>query len=188
MSSHNTRIFRQTALIAFLFASPPASANETNLNTRWPLNSAIQTEAGQRIPAGAFGIVLIKTPREATLLQLRGMAGRGDVILRSGDSRDCLTLPVRFIAGDFGGNKISTRSAQPIRLIIESARVAQALADAQDVVSDMYRISSTDDDPDADIVIQTGLSESHGFVLNPGSSILADILGVTTSRTACSEI
>lgn len=55
-------------------------------------------------------------------------------------------------------------------------------------VSDMYRISGQMDDSEADIFIQTGLSESHGFVLNPGSSIVADIFGATTGRTACSEL
>ena len=109
------------------------------------------------------------------------------MILRSDDSRDCLTFPLRFVAGDFGGDSISAHSARPIRLILRSARVAQALAHGDDVVSDMYRVSTADDDQDADIIVKSGLSEGHGFVLNPGSSILADILGVETSRIACSE-
>jgi hypothetical protein len=135
-----------------------------------------------------FGIVVIEAPREATLLNLRGMTGIGVVILRGDKSRDCLAMPVRFVAGDFGGNSISARSAQPIHLALQSARVAQALADGRDVVSDMYRISSAPDDKDADVIIQSGLSDSHGFVLNPGRSVLADILGAATSRIPCSEV
>ena len=113
--------------------------------------------------------------------------GSGTVILRSVESKDCLTLPIRLVAGDFGGDGISVHTRGPIRLIIQTARVANALADGDDVVSDTYRISSMKDDPDADIIIQSGLSEGHGFVLNPGSSVVADIFGTTASHTACSE-
>ena len=67
-------------------------------------------------------------------------------------------------------------------------RVADALADGDDVVSDMYRVSSRQDDDDADIIIQSGLSESHGFVLNPGGSVVADVFGATATHTACSEL
>ena len=114
--------------------------------------------------------------------------GDGIVILRSNESQDCLTLPIRFVAGDFGGDGISAHATSPIRLIIQTARVANALAEGDDVVSDMFRISNLEDDPDADIIIQSGLSESHGFVLNPGSSIAADIFGTTVNQTACSEL
>ena len=89
------------------------------------------------------------------------------------------TLPIRLVAGDFGGDDISIQGTSPIRLILRSARVADALADGDDVVSDMYRVSSRQDDDDADIIIQSGLSESHGFVLNPGGSVVADVFGAT---------
>ncbi|SNT39525.1 hypothetical protein SAMN04488078_11361, partial [Antarctobacter heliothermus] len=114
--------------------------------------------------------------------------GSGIVNLKSDDRHDCLTVPIRFVAGDFGGEGISSSATKPIGLFIQSPRVASALAGGDDVVSDMYRISTQPDDPEADIIIQSGLSESHGFVLNPGSSILADIFGAATSRTACSEL
>jgi len=188
MLAHFKTIFLHTSLIAFLLTPSPARAGETQPNVPWPMSSAIQTETGQHIPAGARGVVLINAPREAALLQLRGIAGSGIVVLRSVNSHDCLTLPVRFVGGDFGGHTISTRSAQPIRLTLQSTRVAQALADGDDIVSDMYHISSVKDDPDADIIIQTGLSESFGFVLNPGSSIFADIVGVRMSHTTCSKL
>jgi hypothetical protein len=187
MTIHSKPIFRQTALVVLLLASGPACAEKTKPNVSWPLSSPVQTATDQQIPAGALGVVLIDAPREATLLQLRGMAGLGIVILRSEDSRDCLTLPLRFVAGDFGGDSISAHSARPIRLIIRSARVARALARGDDVVSDMYRVGTADDDQDTDIIVKSGLSEGHGFVLNPGSSILADIVGVKASRVACSE-
>jgi hypothetical protein len=110
------------------------------------------------------------------------------VIPKSVDRHDCLSVPIRFVAGDFGGEGISANETRPIRLILRSPQVAGALAAGDDMVSDMYRLSAQLDDPEADLIIQTRLSESHGFVLNPGSSIVADIFGSTTSRTACSEL
>jgi hypothetical protein len=188
MSIHHTFTLLLTAPVALLLTSLGASAQEADQQTSWPMSAAVQTEAGQHIPAGAYGVAYVDSPRVATLLQLRGVTGRGTVILKSDDGHDCLTVPIRFVAGDFGGEGISTNETHPIRLILRSQRVAGALASGDDVVSDMYRISTQPDDPEADIIIQTGLSASHGFVLNPGSSIVADIFGATTSRTACSEL
>lgn len=188
MSIHLNSALILTAHVALLFTSLAADAQDIDQPAKWPTNAAVQTEAGQHIPAGAIGVVQIGAPRVATLLQLRGVMGSGVVILRSDESRDCLTLPIRLVAGDFGGDGISAHAIGPIRLIIRTARVANALADGDDVVSDNYRVSSAKDDPDADIIIQGGLSESHGFVLNPGSSVVADIFGTTTSHTACSEL
>lgn len=188
MSIYSKPTILATALIALFFTEATAGTQGTDSPTSWPISTAIRTEAGQQIPSGALGVALIDAPREATLMQLRGMVGTGEVILRSSDSRDCLTLPIRFVAGDLGGNSISSRPTKRIRLFIQSTRVAQALADGEDIVSDMYRISNVADDPDADIIIQSGLSESYGFVLNPGRSILADILGENPSRTRCLEL
>lgn len=188
MSIHPKPIFLQTAVVALLLASAQAGAEDAQATTGWPISSAIETETGGQIPAGAQGVLHIDAPREATLLQLRGVHGSGHVILRNRDNRDCLTLPVRFIAGDFGGETISIHSGESIRLIIKSARVADALADGDDVVSDMYSIGSTEDDLDADIIIQSGLSDGRGFVINPGSSFLADIIGAEVTRVKCSEL
>jgi len=188
MSIHQTFTLLLTAKVALLLTSLGASAQQADQQTNWPMSAAVQTESGQQIPAGAYGVAYIDAPRVATLLQLRGVTGGGTVILKSDDSHDCLTVPIRFVAGDFGGEGISANETHPIRLILRSPRVAGALAAGDDVVSDMYRISVQLDDTEADIIIQTGLSASHGFVLNPGSSVVADIFGATTSRTACSEL
>lgn len=186
--SRETFTLLMTAPVALLLTSLGASAQEADQQTNWPMSAAVQTEAGQEIPAGAYGVAYIDAPRVATLLQLRGVTGRGTVIVKSDDSHDCLSIPIRFVAGDFGGEGISTSETHPIRLILRSRRVAGALADGEDVVSDMYRVSAQMDDPEADIIIESGLSESHGFVLNPGRSVVADIFGAATSRTACSEL
>lgn len=188
MSAHRTASLLLTAQIALFLPSLGARAQDADQQTNWPMSAAVQTEAGQQIPAGAYGIARIDTPRVATLLQLRGVMGSGIVIIKSDDSHDCLTVPIRFVAGDFGGEGISANATRQIHLILRSPRAAKALAAGDDVVSDMYRISTQLDDPEADIIIQSGLSESHGFVLNPGSSIVADIFGAVASRTECSEL
>lgn len=188
MSTHLNSLILLTAQIVVLFTPLAAGAQETTSQEAWPTSTAIQTQAGQIIPAGAFGVVRIDAPRVATLLQLRGVMGRGTAVMRSDDDHDCLSLPIRFVAGDFGGDSVSTHTTKPIRLIIQSARISKALARGDDVVSDGYRISSEKGDSNADIIIESGLSNSHGFVLNPGTSVVADVFGTTASRTTCSEL
>jgi hypothetical protein len=188
MLHHFNPFIRLVAQAALLFTPLASIAQETDRQAISPTLIAVQTEAGQQIPAGAYGIVQIESPSVANLLQLRGVMGRGTAIIRSEDPHDCQSLQLRFVAGDFGGDSVSARAAQPIRLILQSARVSSALARGEDVVSDMYVISSQMNDSDADIIIESGLSESHGFVLNPGTSVVADVFGSTTSRLSCSEL
>ncbi|MEH6519585.1 hypothetical protein [Sulfitobacter sp.] len=188
MLIHLNPFTRLITLAVVLFTPFASNAQETDPQVIWPTSKAIQTETGQKIPAGAYGIVQIQTPRVANLLQLRGVTGRGTAVIRSDNRQDCLSLRLRFVAGDFGGNGVSTHKAHPIHLILQSARVSNALARGEDVVSDMYTISSQMNDPDADIIIESGLSESHGFVLNPGTSVVADVFGSTTNRLSCSKL
>ncbi|AXI48992.1 hypothetical protein C1J03_19300 [Sulfitobacter sp. SK012] len=179
---------RLVAQAAVIFAPLASIAQEADRQAIWPTSIAVQTESGQQIPAGAFGVVQIQSPRVAHLLQLRGVMGRGTALIRSDDSHDCISLRLRFVAGDFGGDSVSTQAALPIRLILQSARVADALARGKDILSDMYVISSQTGDTNADIIIESGLSESHGFVLNPGASVVADVFGSKTRRLNCSEL
>jgi len=157
-------------------AAPPAGASTSQ--------NVTLTATGQSIPAGTFGILTVDRPRQVTLLHLRGMGGDGEVILRGDEPGTCLILPIRFVAGDFGGDSIGGHVSTPIRLVINSKRVAETLQRGQDVVSDTYRVSGHSD-PDAEIVLKSGLDESFGFVINPGSNILSDIFGVTTKSVSC---
>ncbi|WP_299870062.1 hypothetical protein [uncultured Hoeflea sp.] len=147
------------------------------------LDAVLRTSQGQEIPAGAFGIVIVEDAREASLLQLRGIAGSGVALLRNPGGADCLSVPLRFVAGDFGGDSISTAQARTIRLNINSASLAWALIAGEDVVSDHFRVG---DSPQHDISIQEGLTAGHGFVLNPGTSLVSDIFGATPGRISCS--
>jgi len=186
--SPNLNPFIRLMVQATVLFTPITSIAQEGSQVIWPTSIAVQTETGQKIPAGAYGVVQIQTPRVANLLQLRGVMGRGIATIRSDDNQDCQSLQLRFVAGDFGGDSVSTHAGQPIRLILQSARVSDALARGEDIVSDMYAISSQLNDRDADIIIESGLSENHGFVLNPGTSIVADVFGSTTSRLSCSEM
>ena len=176
--------FLSTALLLTLFAFS-ALADITKENDSWITRNAVETEGGQLIPIGAFGIVKIARPRQATLLDLRGMAGRGDVILRSDETGYCLTFPLRFVAGDFGGDTISARTVDPVKFVIKSGRVAKTLANGHDVISEDFRVSSIDH-PDADIFIEAGLGENFGFIFNPGRNLWAEFWGVDITRIPCS--
>jgi hypothetical protein len=147
----------------------------------------VPTSAGHDIPAGAFGFLLIERPREVTLLALRGRAGGGKAILRTDQPGLCLTIPIRFIAGDFGGDAMTGHLADPIHFVIRSREVATDLAHGRDVVSDMYNVGDRMD-PDADIVLQSGLDAGFGFVINPGRNILGDIFGVRATRVSCQRV
>lgn len=143
---------------------------------------AARTLQGQEIPAGAFGIVIVDGAREASLLQLRGIAGSGVALLRNADGKGCLSVPLRFVAGDFGGDSIAATRAKTIRLTINDAGIVQALIAGQDIVSDQYRVGTTQNDQ---IAIQEGLTAEHGFVLNPGKSLMADVFGADVDEIDC---
>lgn len=187
MSILNSLSLRLPMFLIGLSFAFSAQAEAEHTNDAWITRNEMLTAAGQSIPAGAFGILIVERPREVTLLNLRGMGGRGEVILRSDEPGNCLLLPIRFVAGDFGGERISGHLADPIHLIIKSRRVAKALSRAHDIVSDTYRVTGQTH-PDADIVLQSGLDESFGFVINPGRNILSDIFGVETQSTTCHPV
>lgn len=145
-----------------------------------------KTGDGSGVPSGSiYGIIEFKTTTETNLLNLRGIAGRGEMVLQSVDENECIAFPVRLVAGDFDGNEISTRTSGPIRMVLLSRQITAALRDGQDVVSDMYRVSNDRLDTDADILILEGLSADSGFVLNPGRSLFADLFGARGKTTPC---
>ena len=84
-------------------------------------------------------VVYIESPKVGTLLQLRGIAGKGVLIAkkdnRQEDQTVCVSSPIRFAAGDFGGDSIGIQSVEPIRLLIYSDKVAKKLTAGDEVVS-----------------------------------------------------
>jgi hypothetical protein len=152
------------------------------------LATVLETETGEIIPAGAWGIVHIAPPWETSLYKLRGVAGQGFAVLRSMEEPGCLTLPIRFVAGDFGGPDPSQGSGKPILMEIRNKGAAQILARGKDIVSDQYGVGLASDGTQADILIMGGLSEKQGFVLNPGDSILNDIFGARVEAVSCKAL
>lgn len=134
-------------------------------------------------PEGALGVVHINRPREMTMLQLRGMAGSGSALLRLGDG--CVSIPLRFVAGDFGGDSFSAHRAPPIRIAIQSQEALDTLLEGDDLVSDSFDVSTVMGSPGADLVLLSGLTAQHGFVINPGRSLIDDIFGVQGMRAPC---
>ena len=52
---------------------------------------------------------------------------------------------------------------------------------------DMYSVSAQTE-PDSDIILQSGLDEGFGFVINPGRNILGDIFGVRAKPVSCQRV
>jgi len=173
--------------LATLMGVTNASADLDKENDAWITRMAVQTKTGQQIPAGAFGVAIIERPREAMLLNLRGMAGHADIILRSNESNTCLTFKARFVAGDFEGDSISGHLADPVHLVLKSRRIAKALANGISITSDEFRLSAVTH-PDADIVVTSGLDKSYNLVLNPGRNMLADVFGLDIDHISCSPM
>lgn len=178
---------RLAGLLACVTGANWAQADTLRHTDAIATRQAIETSAGHNIPAGAFGIVLVARPREVMLLQLRGIAGSGRAVLRTDEPGMCLTLPLRFVAGDFGGDAVAGHLAESIHLVLKGREVARALARGRDIVSDDYKVSNRWHS-DADIVLQSGLDESFGFVINPGRNILGDIFGVRADRLPCQHL
>ena len=187
MSNPLSLHMRLAALLVSAFAAGAAQADAVFDTDAIATREEVSTSAGHDIPAGAFGFLLIERPREVTLLALRGIGGSGQAILRTDRPGMCLNIPVRFVAGDFGGEFIGGHLADPIHFVIRSRQVARALAKGRDVVSDLYNIGDRMD-PDADILVQSGLDEGFGFVINPGRNILGDIFGVSAKPVPCQHV
>lgn len=130
----------------------------------------------------AVAVVVVPKPREAALLQLRGYAGRGTIHFRIDGT--CEAMPTRFVAGDFGGDRIGSSRAGPIQLRVVNPRNVMALYKGRDIVSDMVEVSINSANQ-ADVVIDAGLSAETGFVINPGGGVIADIVGPARSLERC---
>lgn len=141
-----------------------------------------QIETGQ---AGEqdIAVIQIASPQRANLLQLQGYAGRVHAELRV--KGRCYKMRLRFVAGNFLGRDASRRGATPIVMFVSSPKVVTKLMRGADIVSDTIRVSYGSDDMPGDLRIVQGLSAGTGFVLNPGTSVAADILGSKVTSIGC---
>ncbi|MBU2237081.1 MAG: hypothetical protein KJ609_08880, partial [Gammaproteobacteria bacterium] len=88
-------------------------------------------------------------------------------------------------AGDFGGDSIGIQSVEPIRLLIYSDKVAEKLVRGDEVVSEDYVITDHSDAELGDIKIESGLTLSYGFVLNPGEWSWSSVFGWDREDIGC---
>ncbi|MDE8601429.1 hypothetical protein M3I01_000605 [Marinomonas sp. RSW2] len=152
---------------------------------------ALDINASSEIKA----VVYIASPKVGTLLQLRGIAGKGvlvsrevfgkQIIVKQQDNTHCVAAPIRFAAGDFGGSAIGIQSIDSIRLLIYSDKVANRLIAGDEIVSEDYDITDQSDARLGDIKIESGLTLSYGFVLNPGEWSWSSMFGLDKQQVTC---
>ncbi|OPX56047.1 hypothetical protein SAMN02745127_00096 [Oceanospirillum multiglobuliferum] len=133
------------------------------------------------------GVVYIASPKVGTLLQLRGIAGKGLLIVRQQNTERCMASPIKLAAGDFGGTSIAINTNTPIRLLIYSDEVVSKLRAGDEVVSESYKVTDQSEASLGDIKIKSGLTLSYGFVLNPGEWSWASFFGNEDKTVHCEE-
>lgn len=162
-----------------------------------PILTAVAILAGLAVPRPlvatettarpVLGLVEIARVHTGTLLQLRGMAGRGQATLRLPEHGLCVTIPLRFAAGDFGGREPADPLRGPVRLALHDPAMIRAMVNGHDIISDMFEVGMGASS-DADIRILSGIEESFGFVLNPGLNIWAEIFGPRPVPSSCGPL
>ncbi|ADZ89689.1 hypothetical protein [Marinomonas mediterranea] len=145
--------------------------------------SSATVKAPVSIPEDALGVVFIDSPTVGSLLYLRGIAGKGELIRK--ESHDlCYRSALRIAAGDFNGEGISIKDANTIVLAVYDPKAIKRLKEGDEIVSEDYDISVSGE-PHGDIEIISGLSLSQGFVLNPGEWSLSFLFGINEERISC---
>ncbi|MEP3296866.1 MAG: hypothetical protein ABJO27_10375 [Pseudoruegeria sp.] len=154
------------------------------------LIAAVSTEVAKAETAIVLerdiAVINIPRPREGNLLMLRGLAGKGTASFRIKSA--CRTMPVRFVAGDFSGEQVDVGRTGSIRIVIKNPKVMRDLMAGRDLVSDMVRVSSDATDQKADLYLVKGISADTGFVINPGRSLFADVLGASKTDVECASL
>lgn len=146
-----------------------------------PLEQAVSATTERSL---AVGQVSVPAPRQGRLMHLRGMVGKGVAVMRLSGDRGCARLRLRLVAGDFGG-MTDENWGEPVRLELRSSSIVTDLMRGIEVISDEIRVSTDPADPLAEIVILSGMQANTGFVLNPGTSPLANIFGLPGRPVPC---
>ncbi|MCW8355613.1 MAG: hypothetical protein ACPGRG_12370 [Marinomonas sp.] len=154
-------------------------------------NEADDIVGNSAIPSNTVNAVVnIASPKAGMLMQLRGIAGKGELVIKEGREQTglnrCVASPIRFAAGDFNGNSIGIQSVETIRLLIYSDKIVEKLIAGEEIVSEDYVITDQNDDQLGDIKIESGLTLSYGFVLNPGEWSWSSVFGLDHHDVNCS--
>ncbi|WP_373236056.1 hypothetical protein [Cohaesibacter celericrescens] len=185
LSQHSVPKLAAFAVFGGLLVAFGANASNGWFQPTHPVEETVQTRSGVTLPSGSWGVVYLNNAREGNLLHLRGIAGAGTLVLRSDAPNECLQSSIELVAGDFGGRSIRFGSTGPIRLAINSRAVAKTLYHGGEIVSADIKVGYGPSQTDADIILLEGLSQSHGFVLDPGHSFWDDLFGVAFKKVTC---
>lgn len=77
----------------------------------------------------------------------------------------CYSLPLRFVAGGFGGRRITVNSHGPTRLCVTDVEMVRALFAGRDLVREGLKLAAQEKSEPADIVIEARLPAGSGFVI-----------------------
>ncbi len=170
----HTRTSRTATIIAGLgLAAAVLSAQTRSIRADTAPTSALASSA----------LITIPDPHEAALLHLHGYTGAGTALIQI--DGQCYSMPVRIVAGDFGGKGITIDQGGPIRLRIMNPEMIRTLHEGRDLVSEGRAVVASASGDAPDIVVEAGLPAGTGFVINAGSSVLADIFGSRPNAVPC---
>lgn len=175
--------FSSVICLSLIFVSLSACSGDSKKTLLAGVKKPAATELGQ-----IKAIVDIASPKVGTLLQLRGIVGKGRLTVKQSGTDSCVSMPLRFVAGDFGGSTIGINSSGPIRLVIYSNSVVNKLLSGDEVVSENYDITVVSDKQTGDIQIDSGMGKGYGFVLNPGESPWAALFGLSKEVSGCGGV
>ncbi len=127
---------------------------------------------------------------QGSLFRLRGAVGSA-WFTRVDDSNNwCDVADMRLLSGDFGGNTVGVSRTEPVVLIALNPDIATRLSQGKDVVTDDYSLLSIEQAEEQglagiDILVAGSGSADGNFILNPGSNLLSDIFGTSSTGHTC---
>jgi len=113
----------------------------------------------------ALAVIEVPRPMAGSLMHLAGVKGRGVATVRIPFTNDCRSFDVILIAGGFWGMDHDA-DVGPVRMRIYDHRVVKRLVRGHDVVSEDYVVSRDPSERRADIIVESGLPEGTGFILD----------------------
>ncbi|BFM50491.1 hypothetical protein [Marinomonas sp. THO17] len=134
-------------------------------------------------------VIHIPEPKMGSLFNLRGMAGKGELIARS-ISQTCVAMPVRFAAGDFGGNTVSVAQGQNLELHIYDRELVAKLLAGNKITSEDYHLTAASDPHSIQtgMQIEAGISRDFGFVINPRKWSWTGLFGINKRSVSCEQL
>lgn len=134
-----------------------------------------------------YAIIEIPHPVNGSLMQLAGIAGRGTALIKMPNGEACRAMRVRFVAGGFWGLDPSAQ-VDAIQIVVENEAAIERLMRGRELISEDYSVEMAALNQSADISVLRGVPDGSGFIINPGTSTLADVFGPRVRRVSCRNI